>query len=387
MTRPEPNILDFDRALFERRVSASILRLRSVSPFFATLTLFAHIAPRLDLPTAATNGRDIWISPFFADTLSPAQLDGLILHEVLHAALGHVLRRGERDPLAWNVAADIVVNGIVARENGLSLPPGALRDAQLESLSAEEVYELLQHDIARLPPLSCLDLLEGLGHEEGVGPLSEERRAVLETYWRHAREQALLMARSLGRGDLPPGLKREWGALEAAQLDWRSHLWRFLVRTPVDFQGFDRRYVGRGLYLEALEGETLRVRVAVDTSGSISSAQMGRFLSEVRGILLSYPHIRCELFYADAALYGPYSLEANQEMPQPEGGGGTSFVPFFEALTREAAPEGEGFCVYLTDGFGTFPTEPSPWPTLWVVAPGGLASEEFPWGEVARLLG
>jgi len=42
--------------------------------------------------------------------------------------------------------------------------------------------------------------------------------------------------------------------------------------------------------------------------------------------------------------------------------------------------------IYLTDGYGTFPeTEPDQ-PVLWVVTAGGLASHNFPFGSVARLI-
>jgi predicted metal-dependent peptidase len=41
--------------------------------------------------------------------------------------------------------------------------------------------------------------------------------------------------------------------------------------------------------------------------------------------------------------------------------------------------------VYLTDGFGDFPLEPPKLPVLWVVTPGGLAPEGFPFGEVVSL--
>ncbi|MBK9940002.1 MAG: hypothetical protein IPP13_00010 [Kouleothrix sp.] len=41
--------------------------------------------------------------------------------------------------------------------------------------------------------------------------------------------------------------------------------------------------------------------IRADRSGS---AVVELFLGEVRGILRAYPHLRCELFYADAELYG-----------------------------------------------------------------------------------
>ena len=42
--------------------------------------------------------------------------------------------------------------------------------------------------------------------------------------------------------------------------------------------------------------------------------------------------------------------------------------------------------IYLTDGYGPFPDPAPKLPTLWVVTPGGLALEKFPFGERVRLL-
>lgn len=47
----------------ERRISTSLLRLRIKSPFFATLAMFARFKASLDLPTAATDGRDVFYNP------------------------------------------------------------------------------------------------------------------------------------------------------------------------------------------------------------------------------------------------------------------------------------------------------------------------------------
>ena len=83
----------------EKRMSGSLLRLRTRAPFFATLALFARIRVRYDLPTAATDGRDVFWNPYFLQTLSPGEADAVLLHEVLHAALLHVVRRGTREPI------------------------------------------------------------------------------------------------------------------------------------------------------------------------------------------------------------------------------------------------------------------------------------------------
>src|SRR5581483_124681 len=128
----------------QRQITSIILQLRMRSPFFATLALFARMLLTETVPTAATDGRDIFLNIDFWNKLTPPERLGLLAHEVLHAALLHVVRRGTRDPLLWNIAADIVVNGIILSQPGFELPTGHLREKKLEHLSVEEVYHLLQ---------------------------------------------------------------------------------------------------------------------------------------------------------------------------------------------------------------------------------------------------
>lgn len=380
----------------DRIISASLLRLRMKSPFFATLALFTHFRTSKSISTAATDGENIFINPDFVRSLPKLQVDGLLLHEVLHAALLHVFRRGVREPLRWNIAADIVVNGMIAQEQGFELPPGGIRHPELEHLSVEEIYELVlvkkidcsicEQDLLDKSPSDCEgdSLSAANGNDDS---LSQKHKAAMEAHWKNAMQQAITVVRSSNnQGNIPAWMQRELGALKQAQLDWRSYLWRYLVRTPTDFTGFDRRFIGQKLYLEALEGESVQVFVAVDTSGSVGDRELQMFLGEVAGILSAYPHLECELYYADAEAYGPYSLETSSKIPKPVGGGGTSFVPFFEKVGINKDWHSNGVCVYLTDGYGTFPSAPPPLPVLWVVTPGGLDLSQFPFGEAVRLL-
>jgi predicted metal-dependent peptidase len=370
--------------------------LRMKSPFFATLALFAQFIPSPTCPTAATNGKTIFFNEAFLRSLPPPQIDGLLLHEVLHAALMHGIRRGTRNSELWNVAADIVVNGMIVEQDIFELPPGGLRDPKLERLSVEEIYDLLlKEDQPRTcPNLDLLNDSSGAPSSQSGDPsknqtgdsLSQAQKAELTTHWRNALQQATVVARTTSQGKLPAGFDRELGMINGSQLDWRSHLWRYLVQTPTDFQGFDRRFVHQGLYLETLIGESVQVYAAVDTSGSIDGTDLRMFLSEVQGILSSYPHLRCELYYVDAEAYGPYELHSDSPIPQPQGGGGTSFIPFFEKVSDRWDQQTQAVCIYLTDGYGSFPDQPPELPTLWVVTPGGLALEAFPFGEAVRLL-
>jgi len=144
------------------------------------------------------------------------------------------------------------------------------------------------------------------------------------------------------------------------------------------------------LYLEALEGESVDVAVCVDTSASVDDVELSQFLSEIQGILSSYPHIKCDLYFADASLYGPYSIHSIDEVPEAKGGGGTSFKPFFDAISSSDiyryGAQNNFIAIYLTDGYATFPSKPD-FPILWVVTKRGLPPSEFPYGMVTRLRG
>ncbi len=424
--------------LTQKAISDSLLRLQMKSPFFATLALFARFIPSKQLATAATDGKDIYYNPDFLLSLSSKQQDALILHEVLHAALLHVPRRGVRDAELWNIAADISINGMIAQQSGFELPEGGLRDPKLEHLSVEEIYELLLIDSENTPQLSNPDLLnsppddvsnngddkdveqdshqdsnkdsvegnsdsklnsssnsekESQGNPEDSSSnqnqkdsLSQQKKAALESHWQNAWQQAVTISHQVNAGNVPVEIEREMGIINSTQLDWKTYLWRYLVQTPTDFKNFDRRFVARGLYLEALDGESVHVFVALDTSGSINNQHMAMFLSELQGIVNAYPHIKCEVYYADTEAYGPYELNSGDELPPPKGGGGTSFVPFFEKVATSWDGSSSALCVYLTDGYGNFPDETPELPVLWVVIPGGLESPKFPFGEVVRLL-
>lgn len=362
-------------------VSVALTRICGRSAFFGALALFARFESRAGVPTAATDGRDIFLNSDFFGGLSAAEQEAVLLHEVLHAALLHVPRRAGREPGLWNVAADIVVNGMLAHE-GYQLPAGALRDARREHLGVEELYELLLRERKPAPQAPWADLLDGAEGGAPGGPGAA--RAALERYWGQALQQARVIIEGAPYGRLPAGFARELGAAGPGHLDWRSLLWRHLARAAVDFQGFDRRFVGQGLYLDALDGETLHVALAVDTSGSIGAGQLEIFLGEVRGVLRAYPHLRCDLYYADAALHGPYRLGRHGPIPPPVGGGGTDFRPFFAQLERQRARA--RVAVYLTDGYGSFPERGPGCPVLWVVTPGGRDLGAFPFGQATRLL-
>ena len=364
------------------------LGLRMSAPFFAGLLLFANVQPKVGLGTAATDGRTIYYDPAYLATLTVKQVQGLLMHEVLHCALQHVPRRQLRHPELWNFAADIVVNGMIASLGGYELPLGAIRRPALEHFSVEEVYAILERTAVAIPTALILDLSYGDAGDVGDDTPQGINAGGSEAYWQHAIRCAQMMAEASerGRGSIPAEFERELRFADAPQIDWKTALWRFLVRTPCDFDGYDRRFIHSGLYIDDLAGESLKVHIAIDTSASVNDLEISQFLAEVQAIVGAYPHIACHLYYADADLHGPYKLDRASEIPPPKGGGGTSFRPFFTAVEEIASSQEDDLCIYLTDGFGDFPAKAPDYPVMWVLVPGGANDAEFPFGDILRMV-
>ena len=380
--------------LFEY-ISATKIRLRKLSPFFAALSLYAEIDFSNEVKLAATNGKKIIFNPITYIQLPPAERDGVFLHELLHMALLHNLRRGVRDHYIFNIAADIVVNGMIVNEGNFKIPKYGIRDEDLEHLSVEEVYELIIKNKKKYN-LNLVDLIndekdsedkdsQGKGNDLKTGISDLNTEAEIRNYWKQAINDAKLITKGSSEKSLSESFERNFGEVLEPEIDWKTKLWNFLVRTPTDFGEFDRRLIYSGLYLENLEGESINVFCCIDTSGSISDYEISKFMREIKGIINAYPNLNCRLWYADHECYGPYNIDSMENVPKPKGGGGTNFEPFFKDITKKEFNNNDGVCIYLTDGYGYFPEKEPDLPVLWVVIPGGAEQEYFPFGEIVKL--
>ena len=380
--------------LFEY-ISATKIRLRKLSPFFAALSLYAEIDFSNEVQLAATNGKKIIFNPITYIQLPPSERDGVFLHELLHMALLHHLRRGVRDHYIFNIAADIVVNGMIVNEGNFKIPKYGIRDEDLEHLSVEEVYELIIKNKKKYN-LNLVDLIndekdsedkdsKGKGNDLKTGISDLNTEAEIRNYWKQAINDAKLITKGSSEKSLPESFERNFGEVLEPEIDWKTKLWNFLVRTPTDFGEFDRRLIYSGLYLENLEGESINVFCCIDTSGSISNYEISKFMREIKGIINAYPNLNCRLWYADHECYGPYNIDSMENVPKPKGGGGTNFEPFFKDITKKEFNNNDGVCIYLTDGYGYFPEKEPDLPVLWVVIPGGAEQEYFPFGEIVKL--
>ena len=374
---------------FGDTVTKSVLQVRRECAFFGALMLFARIIPTKSIETAATDGKTIFINEDYLNSLSSSEQNALLLHEVLHMALLHCIRIGGRDRHIWNIAADIVVNGLIRMNTSFQLPDGAIIDDKFKDESAEEIYEALLKNKESIK-LSIPDIIE---FDEENDDLNTEKMSTeeIEGYWKDAIQVVENTVNNdsngSGQGNLPAGLSSEIKNILEPEVDWRHALWKYVGKTNSDFDDLDRRFIYKGLYLEGLLTDGLEIFVCIDTSGSVSDQLLSQFAGELKGILSSYPHVKCKLYYADTDLDGPYEIDHIDKLPPAKGRGGTSFVPFFNALSKSEGTFSEvnSAAVYFTDGYGEFPEKQPANPTMWLVPSDGLKSHAFPFGEVIRI--
>ena len=90
----------------------------------------------------------------------------------------------------------------------------------------------------------------------------------IENYWKDKinllKNSSLYSGKGSGQGLLPAGIEEEINSVVEPEVDWRSALWKFISKTPSDFDEIDRRFIYKGLYLEGLMTEGVVADVCID---------------------------------------------------------------------------------------------------------------------------
>ncbi len=387
----------------EERLVKSRVKLLRESPFFGTILLNTKHRVTDEVSTAATDGQTLLLNSDFMEKQSQKHFQSILLHEVLHMALEHIERMKDVfviDPMTANIAADIVVNGIIA-DNNMELPEEAICDPSLKHLSVREIYNILRQKQQENPNYlkdkygtdgsdvnQCLKPGGGSspGPKQSDGDSSDSKS---KTNWKDVLNKAATIAKSKSFGLRGAGLKRIFNDLLEPTINWRDALYKYITASRTDFEGFDRRMVHQGLYLDDLGGGRIRVVVFMDTSGSVDEELVSEFIAELRFAVNALPQISGELYYFDTELYHQGDITDILGTPELKGGGGTSFVKVMSKLSEIAEEDSSARTLGLvfTDGYARLDDFEEPdSPVMWCICPGGLDSEKLPFGEVVRII-
>lgn len=365
------------------KIVGSRMLVYNKSPFFAVLMANATIVETKSIPTAATDGRCIYYNHDFFDKLSKKEVAGVMLHEVLHMALGHVVRINRMpNKQKGNLAADYVVNPLVHESFGKEyLPECALYKEEYELLSMEEIYDLIPDNEVPKQVQICLrpDLGEGEGEEgETVTP---QELGLSEEEWKQVLDQAMLaheIAQGKEAGNQTKGLDAFIKQRRETVIPWHQLIEDYLQKSVddhIDWSLPDRRWLGirPNFYMERLDGHKVTVHVYLDTSGSVSDDVLSAFLSEVRA-LAARKSVTLRLYEFDTNVYPHGDIESDKI----KGRGGTDFNCILDHLNPDSESRNDemmglyevDLAIIMTDGYSDYRKalrEVITTPIIWII--------------------
>lgn len=385
-----------------RRLCSCRIRLLSEYPFFGHLAMRLNLVVEDDakVPTACVspNGK-LSIGASFMESLTDAQLVGVLCHEILHIILFYWKRMGGRTAFlyntvgedadkkkivkkipAWNVAHDYAINLIIqemaakSKRPWIDLPKHALLDQKYKDMAAEAIYDDI---MANTPDLDW---------DNVFWDVSDEGDEVPEDGWKRAILQAAQAHRMRGM-ELSDAIQKVVSATTTPSMSWQDRLAQWvgdtIGRPDHSYRRPSRRAESSGEILSTCVSQNMpEVIVLWDTSGSMNGHE-DAILAEVLGILES-TSAPIRVLTCDTEVHGDVkSRDVSDIIDHVKGGGGSDFNPAFARACQNAAPN--TVIVALTDGEISVPAyHPPVQAVLWVLTKNGVDPTGGKWGHVIQ---
>ena len=291
--------------------------------FFTTIVFSLRLIWDWNLPTAATDGSSIRVSPVFFMSLSPEERIFLLVHEAMHVALLHMTRLADRKHRKWNIACDHYIN-LLLIERGFKMPNNGLADPQYKGLSSDEIY-------ARLPDPPPSDT-SPLDLEMPTQPPEDLSDEVADILTRAAIQSKLQNEPS---GSIPGDIEIFLDRLLNPKLPWQRILQKYiqnLSKHDYSWRKPNRRFFPQ-YYLPSMHNEKLMdIAIAVDASGSVSDKDFNVFVSETHGILKMMKPDKITLIQFDKIIKSVNEIGSIRDLMNVTfiGRGGTRIEPVME---------------------------------------------------------
>jgi len=349
------------------------------------------------IPTAGVSkhgiGMQLTINPDFFINLSEPHRVGLIKHELLHIAFGHLLLRDlYSDPKLFNIAADLEINQYIDIN---LLPEGGLLLTSFPELNlpikagTKVYYELLEQakEDGTSPSLdSLMDEMDGQSEYchstwKEFDDLPESDKKLIQKQIEHQLKEAAEQTQKK-QGYIPGELSeliKNLFHIEPAKFDWKSYLRRFVGNSSIVYtkklrRKYNKRYAENpGLKIKFKN----HILVGIDTSGSVNTEELKEFFNEL--CHMSKTGHKISVAQCDSSLRTVEEFNPKKDW-SIHGRGGTSFQPVIDHYNQK------GFytaLVYLTDGEAYAPSD-CPKNTLWVLSSISTMNNELP-GKIIKL--
>lgn len=362
----------------------------------AALTLEYEYSSEVE--TARTNGVSIQLNKKYFRGLTEAQRPTLLAHEVLHCALMHFARLGNRDAQRANIAMDHAINNLLVEQRFESIP-GWLCNSQWAGLPWETIYSQIPDAESAKGQKQSGDVefsddevKDGKANKPksslpkaDSAAIQKMQSAVTQGVIGELQDQAKAkkQGKNPGKGScileaLSNAIRKNTCADAITII--RRHLTQ---ATPSDYcytRPDIRTMAITGTWSPTLHSiDSGSVVFAIDTSYSLNISQLELFWFHLRGILTEFPTldiriIQCtDIITDDQTCTGDCVPERLYVREQ----GGTDFRPVFDAITNR--PD---LLIYFTDLDGDFPKSEPEYPVLWLTS---KAYRHAPWGNEISL--
>tara|TARA_R110000782_G_scaffold50974_1_gene110113 strand:+ start:3670 stop:4830 length:1161 start_codon:yes stop_codon:yes gene_type:complete len=366
-------------------------------PFYGLFLIGINKKFTEQIPTAGVSkngiGMQLTINPKFYIDLSKLHRIGLIKHELLHIAFGHLIMRDlYSNHKLFNIAADLEINQYILET---MLPDGGLLLSSFPELNlpikagTKVYYNLLEQaqDDGTSPSLdNLMDNMDGESEYchstwNEFDDLSEPDKKLLEKQVEHQLKNAAETTNKR-QGSIPGEFKELIERLfhiEPAKFDWKGYLKRFVGNSSVVYtkklrRKYNKRYSGSpGLKIKFKN----HILVGVDTSGSVNNSELQEFFSELAH--MSKTGHKISVAQCDTSLRTVEEFNPKKDW-EIHGRGGTSFQPVIDHYNEKGSYTA---LIYLTDGEAYNPDN-CPKNTLWCLSSISEMNDELP-GQVIKL--
>lgn len=375
-----------DKKEVQKKLSKACAQLMIKHPFFGSLVYQHELTLTDQIPTAAADrSHRMMFNPEFVDSCDLQELIFLVAHEVMHIVFAHLARRGSRDPELWNIAADAVINELLAKEGVGRVIDGGVRLEGADEETAENIYAKLAQNAkpqgglgvgagdgggkGYSGSLTIKDLTDAGDGEDKPMTDAEVRAEIMEGKLKIG--QAAAMARVQGK--MSGNLGRFIENILSSKLPWYELLERFMVGKAE--QGYNWSRPNRRMLNVAYMPSRAKypsmgeVVIGIDVSGSISDMEIRQYLGHCKAIFELCRPSKVYVVYCDTEVKAVDEFDKWDEV-EPRKNlwyGGTYMPAIMDWIERtEISPD---VCVTFTDGYTDYPrADQVPCELLWVLS-------------------
>jgi predicted metal-dependent peptidase len=348
-------------------------------PWYSSMLSDCTISYSDKVPTACVRlnsygNIELHVNKKFFYNLPENERVGLLMHEMLHIGMKHLVRGKDLDKKIANIAMDIAINQYIPKD---LLPKGGLLPEQFKlppGKAFEEYYIKLMQD-AKAQKAQTLDdhsqWEQGMG-DEGEGSMSSEMaEAAIDNMLKKAGQAA--EGKQAGSTPKPVQKIMDAAQKERAKINWKMEIRRYIGRKYSRERETTRNKPNRRMgfmapgikYMDAP-----KIHVAIDESGSVSNEMVQRLMNEVEWILESVKD-KVEVSFFDTQIAKTISMTQLKDKKTRYAHGGTDF----ECVIKKSNEMHADLTIILTDGGAGCPQKANR-PVIWALL-GGNSGEHL----------